>query len=105
MIRSTFRESARRFRGHLKASTPIYDHQSRKDYSTLAVNFNIVDSEGQSFARTIKESIYIRVKNSTLTVTLVNISCHTHGIEFCVPPRTQSRTSKSKKNPKCTTPN
>ena len=44
----------------LKAPSPIQDQQTTID------NFSIVGREGNGFARTIKDSIYVRVNNPTL---------------------------------------
>ena len=49
-----------------KASLPIYHPQSRTSQSTLVEDLNIVGGKRDSFTRTIKESIYIRVNNPTL---------------------------------------
>ena len=54
-----------RFKDYLKAQSLIYGHQSTRGYPTTLDKFSIVGREGQSFARTIKESIYIMV-NYTL---------------------------------------
>ena len=63
-------ESARtfgeRFRDHLKAPSPIYDHYNITGHTTKLENFNIVGREGQNLIRLIKEPIYIRVNNPSL---------------------------------------
>ena len=57
-------ESARtygeRFREHLKAASPIYDHSNITGHTTALDNFSIVGREDHSLMRLIKEAIYIR---------------------------------------------
>ena len=63
-------ESARtigeRFREHLKAPSPIFDHSNITGHATTLENFSIVGREDQSLNRLIKESMYIRVNNPSL---------------------------------------
>ena len=55
-----------RFREHLKAPSPIFGHQNISGHETSMENFQHVGREENSLARTIKEAMYIRVKNPTL---------------------------------------
>ena len=48
-----------RYKEHLKAPSPIFQHQSIIDHETSIENFKIIGREDNSLARTIKESIYI----------------------------------------------
>ena len=59
----TFRE---RFKEHLKAPSPIFLHQNNGGHETTLKNFRIIGREDNNLARTIKESMYIRVNNPTL---------------------------------------
>ena len=63
-------ESARtfgeRFRDHLKAPSPIYDHSNITGHTTALDNFSIVGREDHNLMRLIKEAIYIRVNNPSL---------------------------------------
>ena len=63
-------ESARtfgeRFKEHLKAPSPIYDHSNTTGHTTTLENFSIVSREDQNLIRLIKESMYIRVNNPSL---------------------------------------
>ena len=63
-------ESARtfgeRFKEHLKAPSPIYDHNNITGHTTTLENFSIVGREEQNLTRLIKESMFIRVNNSSL---------------------------------------
>ena len=63
-------ESARtfveRFREHLKAPSPIYDHSHITGHTTTLDNFSIVGREDHNLMRLIKEAIYIRVNNPSL---------------------------------------
>ena len=55
-----------RFKGHLKAPSPIFIHQSSSGHETSMENFRIIGREENSLARTIKESMYIRENIPTL---------------------------------------
>ena len=55
-----------RYKEHLKAPSPIFIHQSNSGHETTMDNFKIMGREDNSLARTIKESMYIRVNNPTL---------------------------------------
>ena len=63
-------ESARtfeeRFKEHLKAPSPIYEHDITTGHKTSVENFKIIGREGDGISRTIQEAIYIRVNNPTL---------------------------------------
>ena len=62
-------ESARtfeeRFKEHLKAPSPIYEHDNTTGHKTSVENFKIIEREGHGISRTIQEAIYIRVNNPT----------------------------------------
>ena len=55
-----------RFKEHLKASPPIFVHQSSSGHETSMENIKIIGREENNLARTIKEAMYIRVNNPTL---------------------------------------
>ena len=63
-------ESARtfeeRFKEHLKAPSPIYEHDNTTGHKISVENFKIIGREGHVISRTIQEAIYIRVNNPTL---------------------------------------
>ena len=59
----TFEE---RFKEHLKAPSPIYEHDNTTGHKTSVENFKIIGREGHGISRTIQEAIYIRVNNPTL---------------------------------------
>ena len=65
-----FWESARTFEErhgeHLKAPSPIFEHNNATGHTTSVKNFKIVGREEHGMAITIKEAIYIRVNNPTL---------------------------------------
>ena len=60
------RTFAERYKEHLKAPSPIFLHQNSTGHTTTLNNFKIIAREDNSLARTIRESIYIRVNNPTL---------------------------------------
>ena len=55
-----------RFKEHLKAPSPIYDHYNTTGHNVTTENFSIVGREGQNLCRWIKEALYIRVNNPSL---------------------------------------
>ena len=59
----TFRE---RYKEHLKALSPIYDHSNTTGHNITLNNFSIVGREEQNLSRLIKESTFIRVINPSL---------------------------------------
>ena len=61
----------KKFKEHLKESSPIYCNQSTTGHTATLDNFNIVAREGQNYARMIKEYIFIRVNNPTLNGNIV----------------------------------
>ena len=64
------RESSRtfgeRFKEHLKAPSPIYDHFNITGHNVTMEDFSIVGSEDQNVHRWIKEALFIRVNNPSL---------------------------------------
>ena len=65
-IGETARTLGERRKEHLKQPSPIHGHSQTAGHSTENNSFNIIGREDQGQARTIKESIYIRVNNPTL---------------------------------------
>ena len=59
----TFEE---RYKEHLKAPSPIHEHQNNTGHITSVENFKIIGREDHSMARAVKEAIYIRINNPTL---------------------------------------
>ena len=65
-IGETSRTLVERYREHLKEPSPIHVHRLQTGHNSTPDNFNIIGREDQGLARTIKESIYIRINNPTL---------------------------------------
>ena len=65
-IGETSRTIGERRKEHLKQPSPIHGHSQTTGHSIENNNFNIIGREDWGQARTIKESIYIRVNNPTL---------------------------------------
>ena len=65
-IGESSRTFGERFKEHLKAPSPIYDHQNITGHNVTLDNFSIVRREDQNLCRWIKESLYIRVNNPSL---------------------------------------
>ena len=65
-IGETSRTLGERYTEHLKEPLTIYGHSNISGHSTNSVNFTIIGRKDHGLARTIKESIYIRVNNPTL---------------------------------------
>ena len=65
-IGESSRTFGERFKEHLKAPSPIYDHQNITGHDTTIGNFSILGREDQNLIRAIIEAIYIRVNNPSL---------------------------------------
>ena len=65
-IGETGRTLGERRKEHLKQPSPIHGHSQATGHPIDNNNFNIIGREDQGQAKTIKESIYIRVNNPTL---------------------------------------
>ena len=65
-IGESSRTFGERYKEHLKAPSPIYDHRTTTGHETSIENFSIVGREDQNLIRTIKEAIYVRVNNPSL---------------------------------------
>ena len=65
-IGETARTLGERCKEHVKQPSPIHVHIQQTGHNTTETSFNIIGREDQGLARTIKESIYIRVNNPTL---------------------------------------
>ena len=66
-IGETARTLRERRKEHLKQTSPIHGHIQQTGHTITDNSFNIIGREDQEQARTIKESISIRVNNPTLT--------------------------------------
>ena len=65
-IGETARTLGERCKEHLKQPSPICVHIQQTGHNITDTSFNIIGREDQVQARTIKESIFIRVNNPTL---------------------------------------
>ena len=65
-IGESSRTFGERYKEHLKAPSPIYDHYNITDHETYIENFSIVGRKDQNLIRAIKEALYIRVNNPSL---------------------------------------
>ena len=65
-IDETSRTFGERYKEHLKEPSPIYGHSNISGHNTNPDNFTTMGREDHGLARTIKESIYIRVNKPTL---------------------------------------
>ena len=71
-IEDTSRTFGERFKEHLKEPS----HSNDTSHSTTQVNFQIIGREDHGIARTIKESIYIRVNNPTQNRNIGKFNLH-----------------------------
>ena len=62
-IGESSRTFGERYKEHLKAPSPIYDHSNITGHNVTMENFSIVGMEDQNLCRWIKEPLYIRVNN------------------------------------------
>ena len=65
-----------RFKEHLKEPSPIHNHSNNTGHTTIQDNFQIIGRENHGIARTIKESICIRVNNPTLNRNIGKFNLH-----------------------------
>ena len=65
-IGETSRTLGERYMEHLNQPSPIHVHIQQTGHKSTDTSSNIIGREDQELARTIKESIYIRVNNPTL---------------------------------------
>ena len=60
------RTFAERFREHLRAPSPIYDHYNTTGHEVSLDNFSIVGWDDHSMTRTVREAMLIRVNDPSL---------------------------------------
>ena len=65
-IGESSRTFGERFKEHLKAPSPIYDHFNTTGHNVTIENFSIVGREDQNPSRLIKEALFIKVNNPSL---------------------------------------
>ena len=65
-----------RFKVHLKAPSPIHNHSCPTGHITTKDILQIIGREDHGIARTVKESIYIRVNNPTLNRNIGRFNLH-----------------------------
>ena len=65
-IGESSRTFGERFKEHLKAPSPIFDHYNITGHNVTIENFSIVGREDQNLMRTIKEALCISVNNPSL---------------------------------------
>ena len=63
-VGGTSRTLGERFKEHLKDPSAIHHHSNHTGHPTSQNNFRIIEREGHGLAKNIKESIFIRVKQS-----------------------------------------
>ena len=65
-IKESARTFEERYKEHLKAPSPIFEHNNATGHTTSVENFKIIGRGGHGMSGTIKEAIYIKVNNPTL---------------------------------------
>ena len=65
-IGESVRTFDKRYREHMRAPSPIMDHQNITGHEVSLDNFSIVGREDNSIARNIREAIFIRVNDPSL---------------------------------------
>ena len=65
-IGESSRTFGERYREHMRAQSPIIDHQNTTGHEVSLDNFTIVGREDNSIARNIREAIFIRVNDPSL---------------------------------------
>ena len=75
-IGETSKTFGKRYKEHLKEPSHIHAHSTQTGHSINPDNFTIIGREDHGLARTIMESIYIRVNNPTLNRNVGNYNLH-----------------------------
>ena len=75
-IGETSRTFWERYKEHVKEPSHIFGQCNTSGHSTNTYNFTIIGREDHGLARTIKESIYIRVNNPTLNGNVGKYNLH-----------------------------
>ena len=65
-IGESSRTFGERFKEHLRAPSPIFDHFNTTGHQVSLENFSIVGREEQNLMKAITETLYIRVNNPSL---------------------------------------
>ena len=65
-IGETSKTFGERFKEHVKEPSHMHNHSNNTGHTTTQDNFQIIGREDHGIARTIKESMYIRVNNPKL---------------------------------------
>ena len=65
-IGETSRTFGERFKHHLKEPSPIFNHSNNTGYPITQDNLQIIGREDHGIARTMEESIYIRISSPSL---------------------------------------
>ena len=83
----TARTFGERCKEHLKKPSSIHAHIQQTEHNIKDVSFNIIGIEDHGQARTIKESIFIRVNNPTLNQNIgkYNLSHIWYRVLFNIP--------------------
>ena len=58
-IGESIRTFEERYKDHLNAPSPIFEHENITGHKTTLENFKIISKEDQNMARAIKEAIYM----------------------------------------------
>ena len=72
---------------HLKAPSPIFEHQNTNGHITTVGNFQIIGMEGHNMARAIKEAMCIKVNNPILNknISIYNLPHIWHKLLYSIP--------------------
>ena len=81
-IGETSRTFGERYKEHLKDPSPIHHHNNQTNHPINHNNFKIIEREGHHLSRYIKESIFIRVNNSTLNNNVGKLTYPIYGTGF-----------------------
>ena len=75
-IGETSRTFGETFKEHLKEPSPIHNHSNNTGHTSTQDTFQIIGREDHGIARTIKESIYIRVNTLKLNRNIGKFNLH-----------------------------
>ena len=86
-IGESSRTFGERFKEHLKAPSPIFDHYNITGHNVTIENFSIVGREDQNLMRTIKRALYVGVNNPSFNRNIGKYHLPTYGMRFCLTPQ------------------
>ena len=85
-IRESVRTFEERYKEHLKAPSPIFEHNNTTGHTTSVENFKIIGREGHGIWQESSKKPFTSESTTLPSIkTLANTICHIFGTRFCFP--------------------